>query len=276
MSFSDSNNLGNDSSADASAMNHSADAPKSPDTIDATAADVIAKAGDPHAAVEATGDAGRFSQTDARSGEIINDEDDAPEPVEAPYVERPPVELAAPEPEVERNWYILKVQSNREESIRDGLIRRLKIAGLDEYFGEVIVPTETVTEFKNGKKKVVKRKLYPGYIVVNMAITDDTWFVVRETPGIGDFTGAAGKPSPMRKDEIEKLTMKEKAAETEAPSLSIAFRPSDRVKINDGTFENFEGEVSAVDSTNGRITVMINIFGRSTPVELEYWQVEAV
>jgi transcriptional antiterminator NusG len=292
MSFSESNPLEDDSSA-------AGDAAHKPNTVDATAADVIAKAGDPHAEVESTGDAGRFSQTDPHSGEVAGDaasddaagddaasdeaagddassDDDGPEPVEPPYVERPPVELAAPEPEVERNWYILKVQSNREESIRDGLVRRLKIAGLDEYFGDIIVPTETVTEFKNGKKKVVKRKLYPGYIVVNMAITDDTWFVVRETPGIGDFTGAAGKPSPMRKDEIEKLTTKEKAAETEAPTLSIAFRPSDRVKINDGTFENFEGEVSAVDSTNGRITVMINIFGRSTPVELEYWQVEAV
>jgi transcription termination/antitermination protein NusG len=203
-------------------------------------------------------------------------EEQVREPVEEVYVERPPVEIAEPEAAVERNWYILKVQSNREESIKDGLLRRVKVAGLDEYFGDVIVPTETVTEFKNGKKRVVKRKLYPGYIVVNMAITDETWFVVRETPGIGDFTGAAGKPSPMRQDEIDKLTRKEKAAETEAPTLSIAFRPGDRVKINDGTFENFEGDVSAVDAANGRITVMINIFGRSTPVELEYWQVEGV
>jgi transcriptional antiterminator NusG len=213
--------------------------------------------------------------TVAGSDEQESESVDEP-PVEEPYVERPPVEIAEPEAAVERNWYILKVQSNREESIKDGLLRRVKVAGLDEYFGDVIVPTETVTEFKNGKKRVVKRKLYPGYIVVNMAITDETWFVVRETPGIGDFTGAAGKPSPMRQDEIDKLTRKEKAAETEAPTLSIAFRAGDRVKINDGTFENFEGDVSAVDAANGRITVMINIFGRSTPVELEYWQVEGV
>ena len=87
------------------------------------------------------------------------------------------------------DWYILKVQSNREDSIRDGLQRRVAIAGLDDYFGEIIVPTEMVTEFKGGKKRVVKRKLYPGYIVVHMEINDDTWFLVRETPGIGDFTG---------------------------------------------------------------------------------------
>jgi transcriptional antiterminator NusG len=202
-------------------------------------------------------------------------EDTAPVAEEV-YVERPPVELAEPEPDVPLDWYILKVQSNREESIRDGLMRRVKVAGMEEYFKEIIVPTETVTEFKNGKKKIVKRKLYPGYIVVNMAITDDTWFLVRETPGIGDFTGAAGTPSRMRPEEVAKIEQKEKAVETEQPTLSIAFKPGDSVKINEGTFENFEGEVSAVDATNGRITVMINIFGRSTPVELEYWQVEAV
>ena len=87
------------------------------------------------------------------------------------------------------NWYILKVQSNREESIREGLLRRVSIQGLDRFFGEVIVPTEKVTEFKGGKKRVIKRKLYPGYIVVHMEINEDTWFLVRETPGIGDFTG---------------------------------------------------------------------------------------
>lgn len=212
------------------------------------------------------------AQDEGARDEVVAEE----EPEEEPYVERPPVELAEPEPEVPFNWYILKVQSNREESIRDGLMRRVKVAGLENYVKDIIVPTETVTEFKNGKKRVVKRKLYPGYIVVNMAITDDTWFLVRETPGIGDFTGAAGKPSPMLPEEVAKIEQKEKAVETETPTLSIAFKPGDNVKINEGTFENFEGEVSAVDATNGRITVMINIFGRSTPVELEYWQVESV
>ena len=100
------------------------------------------------------------------------------------------------------DWYILKVQSNREESIREGLLRRVAIAGLGYFFGEVIVPTEKVTEFKGGKKRVVKRKLYPGYLVVHMEINDDTWFLVRETPGIGDFTGAAGHPSPMLPHEV--------------------------------------------------------------------------
>ncbi len=173
-------------------------------------------------------------------------------------------------------WYILKVQSNREDSIREGLQRRVAMAGLEKYFGDIIVPTEMVSEFKGGKKRVVKRKLYPGYLVVHMEINDDTWFVVRETPGIGDFTGSAGKPAPMGAAEIAKIVAKNEEKQAEAPKLKISFKVSDRVKITEGTFENFEGEVAGIDEANGRVTVMINIFGRSTPVELEYWQIEAI
>ena len=174
------------------------------------------------------------------------------------------------------DWYILKVQSNREESIREGLLRRVAIAGLGFFFDQVIVPTEKVTEFKGGKKKVIKRKLYPGYLVVHMEINDDTWFLVRETPGIGDFTGAAGRPSPMLPHEVARIVAKQEEKSEKAPKLKIAFREGERVKIKEGTFENFEGEVDSIDETNGRVTVMINIFGRSTPVELEYWQIETL
>ena len=174
------------------------------------------------------------------------------------------------------DWYILKVQSNRERSIADALRRKIKIEGLDRYFGDVVVPTEKVTEFKAGKKKVVERKLYPGYIVVHMCINDATWFAVRETAGIGDFTGSAGKPSPMLPHEVAKVIRKEEEQTDEAPKLDIKFKLADKVKVKDGTFEGFEGEVSAIDEQSGKITVMLSIFGRSTPVELEYWQVEGV
>lgn len=173
-------------------------------------------------------------------------------------------------------WYILKVQSNREESIREGLLRRIAIAGLDQYVGEVIVPIEKVTEFKGGKRRVTKRKLYPGYLVVQMEINEDTWFVVRETPGIGDFTGASGHPTTMLPHEVSRILAKKDEKTDEQPKLDIKFRAGDRVKINEGTFDNFEGEVDSIDQTNGRVTVMINIFGRSTPVELEYWQIESI
>jgi len=203
---------------------------------------------------------------------------------EPPAAEQPPVEAsseappaAPPEPKSDQmDWYILKVQSNREESIREGLRRRIAIAGHDRYFGEIIVPTEKVTEFKAGKRRVFKRKLYPGYLVVQMEINEETWFLVRETPGIGDFTGAAGHPTPMHAREVSAILAKQEEKADVAPKLRINFSVGDHVKIKEGTFENFEGDVASIDETNGRVTVLINIFGRSTPVDIEYWQIEAV
>ena len=174
------------------------------------------------------------------------------------------------------DWYILKVQSNREDSIRDTLLRRISMQGMDRWFGEVVVPKEQVTEFKSGKKRVVWRKLYPGYILVNMVLNDETWFLVRETGGIGDFTGSGGKPSPMLPQDVAKLLHKVEEKAEETPKLKINFKKGDRVKINEGTFENFEGEVEQIDEANGRVTVMLSIFGRSTPVDIEYWQIETV
>jgi transcriptional antiterminator NusG len=201
---------------------------------------------------------------------------------EAPAVAKPPRAPAkkkpAPEPEEEirMDWYILKVQSNRERSIAEALERKMRIEGLDRYFDQVIVPTEKVTEFKGGKKKVVERKLYPGYIVVHMHINDDTWFAVRETSGVGDFTGAGGKPTPMLPHEVSRIIQTEEEETSEAPKLDIRFSAGDKVKVKEGNFENFEGEVNSIDEASGRVIVMINIFGRSTPVELEYWQIELV
>lgn len=175
-------------------------------------------------------------------------------------------------------WYILKVQSNRERTVCDALRRRVEMRGLQDCFGEVLVPTEDVAEFKNGKRRVVKRKLYPGYIVIHMELNEDTWFVVRETPGIGDFTGAAGKPIPMEQREVDRIRsiMFPDAERDEPIKTAIPYKVGDRVRIKEGTFENFEGDVEVVDEANGHVTVMINIFGRSTPVELEHWQMEAV
>lgn len=174
------------------------------------------------------------------------------------------------------DWYIIKVQTQREEAIRESLKRKIKLAGMERYFGEIIIPTETVTEFRGGKKRIIKKKLYPGYLLVQMELNDDTWFLVRETQGVGDFAGAAGRPSPVHPHEVARILAKQEQKEGETPRLRINFKTGDKVKINEGTFENFQGEVSAIDEASGRVTVMINIFGRSTPVELQYWQVELV
>jgi transcriptional antiterminator NusG len=211
-----------------------------------------------------------------------DDDDGTPAELDDPFAgdeDAKPIDMAEDEdaaPAGDRQWYILKVQSNREDSIRETLQRRISMQGLDRYFGEVIVPKEQVTEFKSGKKRVVSRKLYPGYILVNMILNDETWYLVRETGGIGDFTGSAGRPSPMLPQDVAKLLNKAEEKTDEAPRLKINFKKGDRVKINEGTFENFEGEVEAIDEANGRVTVMLSIFGRSTPVDIEYWQIESV
>ncbi|MFM8537492.1 MAG: transcription termination/antitermination protein NusG [Planctomycetaceae bacterium] len=216
---------------------------------------------------------------------VSDDEEDdgTPAVLEDPFAggeDAQPVEMAldaeGETPVGDKQWYILKVQSNREDSIRETLLRRISLAGLGRFFGEVIVPKEQVTEFKSGKKRVVSRKLYPGYILVNMILNDETWYLVRETGGIGDFTGSAGRPSPMLPADVAKLLHKDEETAAEAPRLKINFKKGDRVKINEGTFENFEGEVEQIDEANGRVTVMLSIFGRSTPVDIEYWQIEAV
>lgn len=185
------------------------------------------------------------------------------------------------EEDVPKDWYILKVASNREKSICANLLRRVKKEGMERYFGEILVPTEDLVEYKNGKKRVTKQKLYPGYIVVHMAINDDTWFLVRETGGIGDFTGSGGKPSPMPSQEIERILKKtlpdeDVGEKKDDIKTNIRFKIGEHVRITEGTFENFEGDVEGIDETNGRVTVMINIFGRTTPVEMEHWQMEPV
>lgn len=206
------------------------------------------------------------------------DEDDDVSPIEE-FVDEASVPVD--DEEIEMRWYILKVQVNRENTICEQLKRRVKIAGLDRYFGDVLVPTEDVREFtKAGKQRVVKRKLYPGYVVVKMAINDESWFLVRETSGIGDFTGAAGKPAPLSPEEIDRIlatTLPPDEEEGEEKiKTAIPFTIGQRVRVKEGYFENNEGEVSAIDERNGRITVMINIFGRNNPVELDHWHAEKI
>ena len=192
-----------------------------------------------------------------------------------------PVEEKTPAQPVDEggkmDWYILKVAFNREDSIADALRKRVKMEGMGEFFGDIVVPTEDVATFtRAGQRRVSKRKLLPGYIMVNMLINDDTWFLVRETNGISDFTGAAGKPMPMEPSDIERfITRPSEEEEEETPiKIGIPFKVGDRVRVKEGNFENQEGDVDAVDEANGRVTVIINIFGRSVPMELDHWQVE--
>jgi transcriptional antiterminator NusG len=174
-------------------------------------------------------------------------------------------------------WYVLKVQTNRERTIRETLLKRIKLEGMEEFFGEIRIPTEKVAETKGGKKRVREQKLFPGYMMIQMLLTDESWHLVRSTSGVGDFTGSAGKPVPMQEHEINRLAARPVEAEAEEPTkvhIKFAVSAGDAVKVKEGAFENFEGRVDSLDDHTGKIKVMIEIFGRSTEVELEHWQVE--
>ncbi|MEO6810892.1 MAG: transcription termination/antitermination protein NusG [Isosphaeraceae bacterium] len=190
----------------------------------------------------------------------------------------PPLVLDDDEEEpIDLVWYVLKVQSSREDRIRDALERRVKIQGLERYFGRIVVPTEKITEIRNNKKRIVERKSYPGYIMVQMELNEKTWFTVRETPGVGDFVGAHGTPTKMTAEEVAKmLNQEEEKTTAEAPKVRIDVERGDRVKIKDGPFENFEGSVEEVVEQRGLVKVMLIIFNRPTPVDLEHWQVERI
>jgi transcriptional antiterminator NusG len=192
--------------------------------------------------------------------------------------------VADDEPEPELVWYVLKVQSSREDTIRDALQRRVKIQGLEKFFGKnpdgrprIVVPTEKITEIRNNKKRIVERKTYPGYIMVQMELNEKTWFLVRETPGVGDFVGAHGMPTKMTDAEVNQMLHQEEEKTTaETPKVRIDVERGDRVKIKDGPFENFEGTVEEVIEGRGLVKVMLIIFNRPTPVDLEYWQLERI
>lgn len=179
-------------------------------------------------------------------------------------------------------WYVLRVASNKEESVRDALVRKVKIEGLETRIGRILVPTLKEKKMKAGVLKIVERKLYPGYVFVEMATEDDgsvnegVWFLIKETSGVGDFIGSDGKPTSMPDQDVTGMLAASEKAE-EQPGLSgLNIHKGDQVKITDGAFESFEGEVESVDEKRGMVNVIVSIFGRSTPVEVGYWQLEKV
>ncbi|MFV1959434.1 MAG: transcription termination/antitermination protein NusG [Planctomycetota bacterium] len=182
---------------------------------------------------------------------------------------------------VARRWYVVRVQSGRENTVQTALTRRLKVAGKQEVVPRVLVPVETITEVKAGKKRTRKRKLYPGYVLVEVdeekgKVPRDIWFLVRETTGVGDFVGPHGKPEPLDESEVARLLSDMERGEDKSPHVAISMKKGDSVKIKEGPLESFEGEVDEVIPAKGTVRVIVTIFGRATPVELEYWQVESI
>jgi transcription termination/antitermination protein NusG len=179
-------------------------------------------------------------------------------------------------------WYVLRVASNKEEQVRDTLLRKVKIEALEDRIGRVLVPTVKEKRMRAGQLKLVERKLYPGYVFVEMACEEDgsvaenVWFLVKETSGVGDFIGSDGKPTSMPDHEVQLMLQASKKSEEEPGLSGLNIKKGDQVKITDGAFESYEGEVDSVDERRGMVSVIISIFGRATPVEVGYWQLEKV
>ena len=185
----------------------------------------------------------------------------------------PPTEPAEPS---KKHWYVVKVQSGREESIKEAIEKRVKIEGLEEYFGQIIIPVEKVTEMRGGKRVVKERKLYPGYLMVEVEYNDRILYLFRETSGVGDFVGGSVShpPQPMPEHEVERMLGRQGETVAGERHPKPKFDRGDRVKVNDGIFAGMEGEVKEIVEAKGTVKIELTIFGRPTSVELEYWQVE--
>jgi transcriptional antiterminator NusG len=181
----------------------------------------------------------------------------------------------APAAPSKKRWYVVKIQSGREESIKEAIERRVRIEGLEEFFGQIIIPVEKVTVMQKGKRVVKEHKLYPGYLMVEVEYNDRILYLFRETSGVGDFVGGSVNhpPPPMPPHEVERM-LGPRGIKDKPPKPQ--FDKGDRVKVKDGTFAGMEGEVKDIIEAKGAVRVELTIFGRPVPVELEYWQVEHV
>lgn len=173
----------------------------------------------------------------------------------------------------ERNWYVLHTYSGYEDAVAKSLKQRIESLSMEDKIFNVLVPKEKKIKIKNGKRKTVEEKIYPGYVLVEMIVTDDSWYVVRNTPNVTGFVGAGTTPVPVSLKEIESL--KEKTT-GEEPQYKIEVKKGDLVKIVDGSFKDFDGKVSEVDEERGKVKVLVNMFGRDTPIELDSLQIKKV
>ena len=172
------------------------------------------------------------------------------------------------------DWYVIQAFSNCEKKVKAAIEERIEISGLSEMFGEIMIPTEQVTELKKGQKKQLERKFFPGYMLVQMEMNDDTWHLVRKTPNVMGFLGGSkNKPVPLTERELNNIVIRVDEA-GEKPKFKTVFESGETVRINDGPFNDFNGTVEEVDYEKNLIKVSVSIFGKSTPVELNFSQVE--
>lgn len=172
-------------------------------------------------------------------------------------------------------WYVVHTYTGYENRAKKSLEERIRQHSLDEQFGEVLIPVETVEEVRGGTKRKSKRKFFPGYMLVQMELNDETWHLVKSTPKVTGFVGNATKPPPVRDDEVQRLTQ-QMTQGVAKPTPKVEFDEGDQVRVIDGPFANFNGNVEEVNADKQTVKVLVSIFGRSTPVELDFMQVEKV
>jgi transcriptional antiterminator NusG len=202
------------------------------------------------------------------------EEDEAERPV-VPAIERLPLsssdDLPPPEPTDGPAWYVIHCYSGYENKVRHNLEQRIETMGMKDKIFDVVIPTQEEIEVKDGKRRTVERHIFPGYVLVNMALTEESWYVVRNTPGVTGFVGMGNNPTPLRPEEVAQIV---KRMEAEAPTVKVTFKVGERVRIVDGPFNDFRGVVSEIDMERTKVRVMVSFFGRETPVELDFLQVE--
>lgn len=173
-----------------------------------------------------------------------------------------------------RRWYAIHTYSGYEEAVAESLNQRINALNMQEYIFNVLVPKEKKIKIKNGKRRVSEEKVYPGYVLVEMNVTDDSWYVVRNTPNVTGFIGTGTTPSPLSQTEIDAIL--KRAITTEEPTVMIDLQPGMAVKIGDGPFKGFEGKVNEIDTQRGKVKVLVSMFGRETPLELDFTQVKKI
>ena len=168
-------------------------------------------------------------------------------------------------------WYVIHCYSGYENKVRHNLEQRIETMGMKDKVFDVVVPTQEEIEVREGKRRTVERHIFPGYVLVNMALSEESWFVVRNTPGVTGFVGMGNLPTPLRPEEVSQIL---KLMEAEAPTVKVTFKVGERVRIVDGPFNDFRGVVAEIDMERTKVRVMVSFFGRETPVELDFLQVE--
>lgn len=186
---------------------------------------------------------------------------------------------AADEPEAEeeaadgRGWFVVHCYSGYENKVRHNLEQRIESMGMKEKIFDVVIPTQEEIEVKDGKRRSIERHVFPGYVLVNMIMSEESWYVVRNTPGVTGFVGMGNDPIPLRPEEVSQILRR---MEAEAPTIKVTYKPGETVRIIDGPFNDFHGTVDEIDMERSKVRVMVNFFGRSTPVELDFLQVEKI